>query len=343
MAKQLPVSCFSWGLQRITLRHRISQLGNHDVSLNVRRAASTVPICSDGVDLDEFRRTAFIPGSPLLIRGSLPLPAVRTWFDHHEDQHIGSLSRHITDFASCIFPYELVIQQAAGQISPYSRFQGWLRGQHPELSHLLPDAPDLGREAPNRHSIFHQLHAPLLLLMKAIEYNKSQGNTECRIKQLYIAQSQLNELPQALQDDLPAPELVRQAGKGDVYDSSIWLGLEPTYTPLHRDPNPNLFLQMLSAKTVRLLPPNRGQRLYAQVQKGLGAMGNSRFRGSEMMQGPERTALYEAVWGPGASEDILEAKLQAGDLLFIPKGWWHSVLSAFDDGRLNASANWWFR
>ena len=61
------------------------------------------------------------------------------------------------------------------------------------------------------------------------------------------------------------------------------------------------------------------------------------------MAGTEKAALDEAVWGELAPEDIKEAKLDAGDALFIPLGWWHSVKSAHNEGRLNGSVNWWFR
>src|SRR5690606_6150912 len=99
---------------------------------------------------------------------------------------------------------------------------------------------------------------------------------------------------------LPTPDIVRRAGKGDVYASSIWLGLEPTYTPLHRDPNPNLFVQLRGAKLVRLLPPKVGNALYQEVQRLLGRAGSSRIRGADMMHGPERQLLHERVWGAAA-------------------------------------------
>lgn len=179
-----------------------------------------------------------------------------------------------------------------------------------------------------------------MLLSKAIEFNQSH---EQKLKKLYIAQFQIPDLPVQLQEDLPTPRIVAEAGKGDVYNSSIWLGLEPTYTPLHRDPNPNLFCQLLGSKTVRLLPPKAGDRLYGEVQARLQRNGSSRIRSFEMMDGPERVMLNAATWGSEAPKDCVEAQVEAGDALFVPKGWWHSVRSTHRDGRLNASVNWWFR
>ena len=185
--------------------------------------------------------------------------------------------------------------------------------------------------------------APLLLLIRAIDFNTTQGQDGTNLRQLYIAQSQLPDLPPALQEDVTTPRLVLESGKGDVYDSSVWMGLEPTNTPLHRDPNPNLFCQIHSGKTVRLLPPTPGDRLYRQVQTLLRRPGNGRIRGVEMMEGPERTLVEDIVWGKNVHADLLEAHLEAGDALFIPEGWWHSVKSHHLDGRLNVSINWWFR
>ncbi|KAH8204456.1 hypothetical protein TruAng_001372 [Truncatella angustata] len=293
-------------------------------------------------DLESFRQHAFTPELPLVMRNSHLFAPVRHWFVNH-DGPSASLSDYLTQHSSVVFPYEFLHSTAPGDKDSVLSFIDWLRAQDEQLALCLAGTlSNTGRDIPEESTVFHQFFAPLDLLSKASEYNKLQA-TESRVKRLYIAQSQLNELPEPLRNDLPVPSIVEHAGKGDVYDSSIWLGLEPTYTPLHRDPNPNLFVQLLSDKTIRLLTPTLGQQLYARVQNQLGSRGNSRFRGTEMMQGPERAALYDAVWGSELSEDILEAVLQPNDALFIPKGWWHSVRSNFHDGRLNASVNWWFR
>jgi hypothetical protein len=117
------------------------------------------------------------------------------------------------------------------------------------------------------------------------------------------------------------------AGKGDVYNSSIWLGNAPTYTPLHRDPNPNLFVQLVGQKVVRLFRPDIGRAILAKVHEQIGSSGSATIRGEEMMQGAEKKALMGEVWSNDA--DYLghcwQAELDSGDALYIPKGWWHSV------------------
>ncbi|CZT17029.1 related to JmjC domain protein [Ramularia collo-cygni] len=162
--------------------------------------------------------------------------------------------------------------------------------------------------------------------------------------QVYLAQAELADLPQELLQDLPVPEFVMRAGKGDVYSSSIWLGRAPTYTPLHRDPNPNLFVQLKGRKVVRLYKPHVGLSIFDAVQERIGGVGKATMRGEEMMAGAEREALEEEVWNRDGTHvgECWEADLGSGDGLFIPKGWWHSIKSLGDEGVI-ASVNWWFR
>ncbi|KAG9690399.1 Clavaminate synthase-like protein, partial [Aureobasidium melanogenum] len=162
---------------------------------------------------------------------------------------------------------------------------------------------------------------------------------------IYLAQASLSDLPSSLLEDLPTPELVSKAGKGDVYDTSIWLGQAPTYTPLHRDPNPNLFVQLAGKKQVRLFKPDLGNAIFHHVQASIGGAANATMRGAEMMEGAERAALEQAVWHPSSgafwASEGLQCELGPGDGLFIPKGWWHSI-KGVGQGMIG-SVNWWFR
>lgn len=186
----------------------------------------------------------------------------------------------------------------------------------------------IDRQETEIHS-FRQFHAPLSLFLDWMR----TAETTPQSTRLYLAQCQLLDLPPVLREDFPTPELVAHADKGDVYDTNVWIGHPPTYTPLHRDPNPNLFVQLAGEKVVRLLAPADGQAVFGAVRRQLGRSGSreaAAFRGEEMMQGKERILLDEMVWGTpvSAGSDAgvgFEARLGAGDGLFIPKGWWHSI------------------
>ncbi|KAF9875963.1 JmjC domain-containing protein [Colletotrichum karsti] len=312
----------------------------------------------DSVDIENFRHSAFKVGHPQVFkqppesRNHRPLPASTKWFNQDEaiqspssqQQSSISFTPYMDQFSHHMFSFELMSPQLSEDtglvVDTTSQFLTWLASSSDPLGAVLAGIVHAASHPDASEPRFSSFSAPLLLLLKAAEFNKLHDK---KLKQLYIAQAQLPDLPQELQEDLPVPRIVREVGKGDVYNSSIWLGLEPTYTPLHRDPNPNLFCQLVGHKIVRLLPPSSGDRLYRRVQMQIHQSGNSRIRTSDMMEGRERVVLNTAVWGMEGPEDIVEARLDPGDTLFIPNGWWHSVKSGHHDGRLNASVNWWFR
>ncbi|KAI9151651.1 hypothetical protein HJFPF1_08860 [Paramyrothecium foliicola] len=316
------------------------------------RTFATLPIASSfaPVDLDAFRRDVFLPERLFHFKNNTTvntedkLPAATKWFD----DGLRTFSPYMQEFYEWPFPYELIVP------SPDSRkavaaFRDWLLQSSEVMDPILAGVIEPVLAEADRRT-FHQLYAPLKLLHKALEFNKIQRSSSSSssgpqaLMQLYIAQSLLSDLPDALLKDLPTPDIVLHAGKGDVYSSSIWLGTEPTYTPLHRDPNPNLFCQLHSSKVLRLLPPTLGEKLFFQVQARIRQQANSRIRNVQMMEGKEREELHRAVWQPDEPlEGLHEVAVQPGDALYIPKGWWHSVKSLGSGGGLNASANWWFR
>ncbi|KAF5027625.1 hypothetical protein F66182_251 [Fusarium sp. NRRL 66182] len=297
--------------------------------------------------VEEFRGLAFKPQKPMLFgrlagSPSEQLPAMHKWFKTQSDKPT-ALSTYMNQFQGALFPYE-VFASTSHQKRMIPRFREWISDKSEPADELLGRFWHDSFEDLDARSFF-QLHAPLRLLYKALEFNQSLSKEEKEEPlRLYIAQSSLSDLPPELQKDVPTPELIRRVGKGDVYSSSIWLGTEPTYTPLHRDPNPNLFCQLCSSKVIRLMAPKTGDMLYSRVQTRLQKQGNSRIRTEDMMQGEEREALFDAVWGEGSlPKATYEAHLGRGDALFIPNGWWHSVKSLGDCGHLNGSVNWWFR
>jgi hypothetical protein len=297
----------------------------------------TVPILQNdfhNVNIEEFRRKAFIPENPILMTGktnedtstSSSIPAAVKWFSFAPNEETkGSKQvlchQYLDHFSATILPYELNVDK--NQQSPEagtSEIQKSLAG-------IIASSPE---------SAFHRFNAPLSLFLQTCKENPSPS------LRLYIAQAQIIDLPKQLQEDLPTPKLVLEVGKGDIYDANIWIGIPPTYTPLHKDPNPNLFVQLASSKRVRLFKPNIGLSIFRDVQLRIGGSSPSTFRGEEMMDGPERDVLEDVVWGEHSeNREGFEAVVSPGDALFIPKGWWHSIKSMGPD--ITASVNWWFR
>lgn len=175
--------------------------------------------------------------------------------------------------------------------------------------------------------IFHRAEAPFGLFLAWAE--NATAETSDRF---YLAQAPLTSFPMILQADVPTPiDLLRKVGKGDVYDTNIWMGFPPTYTPLHRDPNPNLLVQLAGSKVVRLLSPNDGLKIFVQTQESIGnESGSAKFRGDEMMKGKEKGLLEARIWndekfGRNDLKVGYEARLERGDGIYIPQGWWHSI------------------
>lgn len=302
------------------------------------------------IDLSEFRKRAFVPERPFLIttrggtaskaenatRFDQSLPATRKWFSH---EHVSSSSpvltlseQYLLRFQDTILPYEFIIDSKGDTLQEYIN---WAQAENNGSQELAKFLAQLLSEFDNR--TFHRFNAPLSLFLQACRATPSHIISP----RLYIAQAQIADLPKELQDDLPTPRIVKEGGKGDIYDANIWMGVPPTYTPLHKDPNPNLFVQLASSKRARLFEASVGSAIYRDVQQRIGQYGSASLRGDEMMEGPERGVLDDAVWGNGVKGEGYEAMVNPGDALFIPKGWWHSIKSVGND--VTASVNWWFR
>jgi len=226
---------------------------------------------------------------------------------------------------------------------------------------------------------FERLEVPLGMFLDALDSQTStktgeggQVGKEEQQHALYLAQCDLGDsgLPRA---DINVPEIVRLAGQGDLYATTLWLssvsnGLSPR-TPLHRDPNPNLLVQLAGSKRIRLWDPERGgealrRRAFEKAVKRGGKMAGTgaATQGTGMMQGLERAALERAVWHDDLDTETAgevdtdtdehgqptcwEARLDSGDALFIPQRWLHAVRGdglGQQDGDINASVNFWFR
>jgi hypothetical protein len=338
------------------------------------RAFSSAPACSlhrvpllSSWDSEPFQAKAYIPALPFQFprsRSHLP-PACSKWFTHH---HLGEGG--IDSFDDADFSDDSSIPRSSElNTSFWSKYE----------DALVPlELTSKGGSDSLKDETFQRTEAPLGILLGYLSSNVDNPSTaqkNQRNHSIYLAQCSLTALPPSLQQDLPTPSLIARSGpiKGDIYASSLWLGRPPTYTPLHRDPNPNLFIQLAGRKVVRLLPPEVGAAVFADVQARIHqdkhvaqSASSTAIRGEEMMSGPEKAVLEAAIWPSGdndnensggsggdpSSQDLSpyaevlttyaqEATLGMGDALFIPKGWWHSVKGV--GAGVTASANWWFR
>lgn len=108
----------------------------------------------------------------------------------------------------------------------------------------------------------------------------------------------------------------------------IWIGPKGTLTPLHRDDTDNLFAQVWGQKSFILAAPHHRPALGTWSTSPKGGLDGCDFN----PDAPD----YQRF--PAAREvPFLRVVLQAGDLLFLPEGWFHQVESV----STSLSVNFW--
>ncbi|KAK4705940.1 hypothetical protein P7C70_g266, partial [Phenoliferia sp. Uapishka_3] len=197
----------------------------------------------------------------------------------------------------------------------------------------FPDAPDAIVNLESHSPTFSRLSAPLSFFASYLSLRPPSDQLD-----LYLAQS--TPPPTFLPHLAPPPFIAPDR----LTTSSLWIGLSPTISPLHQDPDHNILYQLAGRKLVRLLDPKRGGEVLDEV-RGTGK--GARLRGEEMMSrepGGERDQLERIIW---EGSEGLEAEIHVGESLFIPQGWFHAVRgvseSSGDERQVTASVNWWFR
>lgn len=143
----------------------------------------------------------------------------------------------------------------------------------------------------------------------------------------YIAQHLLLEQIPALAADVLTPDWAL-CGPEEYLSRHVFFGPKGTVTPLHFDPYENAFVQVVGAKYLRLYPPSVAPCLYARADGDV-LSNNSTVEPADLLLG-EAAGAYggEAGRFPALLEaEFVEVVLEPGDLLFLPKGWWHYVKS----------------
>lgn len=132
---------------------------------------------------------------------------------------------------------------------------------------------------------------------------------------------------------LPA-QLMEQIKYPPYFDPSlfipprIWIGPKGTLTPLHRDDTDNLFAQVWGQKTFTLAAPHHREALGTWSTAPQGGLDGCDFNPDAPDY--QRFPLARDV-------TFLRVTLEAGDLLFLPEGWFHQVESV----STSLSVNFW--
>ncbi|MCQ2996662.1 cupin-like domain-containing protein [Pseudomonas syringae] len=108
----------------------------------------------------------------------------------------------------------------------------------------------------------------------------------------------------------------------------IWIGPKGTLTPLHRDDTDNLFAQVWGQKSFILAAPHHRPALGTWSTAPKGGLDGCDFN-------PD-TPDYQR-FPTARTVTFLRITLEAGDLLFLPEGWFHQVESV----STSLSVNFW--
>jgi hypothetical protein len=150
-------------------------------------------------------------------------------------------------------------------------------------------------------------------LMTFNDYIDKYIETDNEIKG-YLAQHQLFEHIRPLKKDIIEP---LYCAIGELQSINAWFGPKHTISPLHTDRFDNVLCQVVGSKYIRLYHPKETQNLYPH---GQGLLYNtSRIRDVFYVDEKKFPNFHKAPF--------IECILKKGEMLFIPKMWWHYVES----------------
>ena len=175
----------------------------------------------------------------------------------------------------------------------------------------------------------------------------------------YLAQQTLADQFPKLLEDIREPEYVHgcfreeeedEANGGskiNIVAKNFWIGPKNTVSPPHTDPRDNLFVQICGAKRVRLWKPldtdtdkddndddddENAMNQNATTTTTMYPYTASSTENTKLTNTSKAGDISLASFSPRAfprlyRRPFYDVQLDAGDALFIPKGWWHFVKS----------------
>ena len=148
----------------------------------------------------------------------------------------------------------------------------------------------------------------------------------------YLAQHDLFRQIPELKRDICIPDycFAKETVDPDCVSINAWFGPGGTISPAHTDPHDNLLAQVVGHKFVRLFPPS--------VSECMRPFQDPLLSNTSMIDVEGTTALADYPEFGIAWENGYDCLLNEGDILFIPKGWWHYVRSL----STSFSVSFWF-
>lgn len=136
----------------------------------------------------------------------------------------------------------------------------------------------------------------------------------------YLAQSEITIFSQ-LENDFNFNELIPAKEHHSKTYTYLWIG-KNTRSGLHYDFEDNFLVQVLGVKKVFLVAPKYAQYVYPLPENFLKSQVNPMNPNFEMHPKFKHVTLFEG-------------ELKAGEILFIPKGWYHYIYSPEESISIN--------
>lgn len=140
----------------------------------------------------------------------------------------------------------------------------------------------------------------------------------------YLSQFNILDIHPELQEGLKYPKFYASEYLKLI---NIWIGPKGTKSKLHYDSDHNLFVQIFGKKKITLIAPAYSEQCYAVNITWYDGYSPIDVENPDYVKYPE----FERV-------PLLQYELEPGDMLYIPKGWWHDIRSTEN----SISANLWW-
>lgn len=180
---------------------------------------------------------------------------------------------------------------------------------------------------PYDHFTNHTLSVPLRQACDLI--NGNDGNV------YYLHQLKMNHFQNELANDVDSGDVIQLMSAENVphyirngYDvwenGHLWIGSKGTRSGLHIDEQDNLIALVHGGKTVIVYPPSDSKNLYSYpdvpLKSQVDPLHNVQRFPRMLRTNPQFTHL------------------EPGDVLYLPRMWWHHIVST----NVSISMNWWF-